>query len=147
MKVDFKKFTGTLPYASELFGVFQPLLGWKSKRTKNILDDESAKNYSALAKLIKFRASYYAMSDSFSVRGVFDEDKSFHIADEIDSLLTRTIAKELNPKKMPSDDEWRKMITVQSVNEHFAGAEKHLGNFLKNYPKGMSLRNKNLSES
>jgi len=31
MKVDFEKFTGALPYASELYGVYQPLLGWKSR--------------------------------------------------------------------------------------------------------------------
>ncbi len=31
--IDLSKFTNVLPYASELFGVYQPLLGWKSKRT------------------------------------------------------------------------------------------------------------------
>ncbi len=30
---DMDKFTGTLPYASELFGIYQPLLGWTSKLT------------------------------------------------------------------------------------------------------------------
>lgn len=29
---DFNSYKGILPYASELFGVYQPLLGWKSKR-------------------------------------------------------------------------------------------------------------------
>ncbi|MFI6285989.1 hypothetical protein ACIBCM_14720 [Streptomyces sp. NPDC051018] len=32
MKVNFAKFDGSLPYASELYGVYQPLLGWKSAR-------------------------------------------------------------------------------------------------------------------
>ncbi|SEQ17118.1 hypothetical protein SAMN04487983_1003232 [Streptomyces sp. yr375] len=32
MKVNFAKFDGSLPYASELYGVYQPLLGWKSTR-------------------------------------------------------------------------------------------------------------------
>lgn len=31
MKVDFEKFKGSLPYASELSGVYQPLIGWKSR--------------------------------------------------------------------------------------------------------------------
>jgi hypothetical protein len=31
MKVDFDKFKGSLPYASELYGVYQPLIGWKSR--------------------------------------------------------------------------------------------------------------------
>jgi hypothetical protein len=34
MTVDLTQFSGTLPYASELFGVYQPLLGWKSQRKK-----------------------------------------------------------------------------------------------------------------
>jgi hypothetical protein len=32
MAADYESFSGTLPYASELFGIYQPLLGWKSKR-------------------------------------------------------------------------------------------------------------------
>jgi hypothetical protein len=31
MKVDFAKFERSLPYASELYGIYQPLLGWKSR--------------------------------------------------------------------------------------------------------------------
>src|SRR5262245_50219975 len=30
----FQQYKGILPYASELFGVYQPLLGWKSKRSQ-----------------------------------------------------------------------------------------------------------------
>ncbi len=30
---DLGQYAGVLPYASELFGIYQPLLGWKSKRT------------------------------------------------------------------------------------------------------------------
>ena len=32
MKINIEKFKGSLPYASEIFGVFQPLIGWKSDR-------------------------------------------------------------------------------------------------------------------
>jgi hypothetical protein len=42
MAVDFEKFKGTLPYSAELFGVYQPILGWKSKRTLNHLKLEKA---------------------------------------------------------------------------------------------------------
>ena len=31
---DLVDYTAILPYASELFGVYQPLLGWKSKRSE-----------------------------------------------------------------------------------------------------------------
>jgi hypothetical protein len=39
--LDLTKFVGTLPYASELFGVYQPLLGWKSRLTKMHLAQET----------------------------------------------------------------------------------------------------------
>ena len=29
---DVSRFRGTLPYASEIFGVYQPLIGWRSRR-------------------------------------------------------------------------------------------------------------------
>ena len=31
MKIDFAKFEHSLPYASELYGIYQPLLGWRSR--------------------------------------------------------------------------------------------------------------------
>lgn len=34
MKVDFKKFERSLPYSSELYGIYQPLLGWRSRIRK-----------------------------------------------------------------------------------------------------------------
>src|SRR5262245_52483254 len=36
---DLTSYAGVLPFASELFGVYQPLLGWKSKRTEQRLKD------------------------------------------------------------------------------------------------------------
>src|SRR5438445_7202795 len=35
MKIDFAKFAGTIPYSSELYGIYQPLLGWKSRRIRS----------------------------------------------------------------------------------------------------------------
>ena len=32
---DIEKYKGITPYASEHYGVYQPLLGWESKLTKN----------------------------------------------------------------------------------------------------------------
>jgi hypothetical protein len=34
MALDLTKFVGTTPYASERFGIYQPLLGWKSRQSK-----------------------------------------------------------------------------------------------------------------
>lgn len=59
MAVDFEKFRGTLHYASELFGVFQPLIGWRSDLIKLRLALEQSKTTNALvnamAKDSRFR--------------------------------------------------------------------------------------------
>jgi len=46
---NFSAYEGVLPYASELFGIYQPMLGWKSKRikdrTKKGFDNDFRKKY------------------------------------------------------------------------------------------------------
>ena len=42
------RFKGTLPYASELFGIYQPLLGWKSKQTSDRFERQIAPAYEAV---------------------------------------------------------------------------------------------------
>ena len=37
MPIDLKKFEGTLPYDSQMYGIYQPLLGWKSEPQSNRL--------------------------------------------------------------------------------------------------------------
>ena len=39
MQIDFEKFRGRLPYASEIFGIYQPLMGWKSQMIQRRLED------------------------------------------------------------------------------------------------------------
>jgi hypothetical protein len=38
MKLDLVRFERSLPYASELYGVYQPILGWRSRRTEARVD-------------------------------------------------------------------------------------------------------------
>jgi hypothetical protein len=38
MALDLARFAGTIPYASERFGIYQPLLGWKGRQTKLRID-------------------------------------------------------------------------------------------------------------
>lgn len=42
-------YTGTLPYASELFGIYQPLLGWKSQLTAQRFEKSRERAYTAIA--------------------------------------------------------------------------------------------------
>src|SRR5215510_14546729 len=48
MAIDLAKFAGTLPYASELFGVYQPLIGWRSNRMLVRLGKEQQRGLKSL---------------------------------------------------------------------------------------------------
>ncbi len=56
MNINFDKFKNSLPYASEMYGIYQPLLGWKSKRMLQrfkpdlLLDNELFRRISASLK-------------------------------------------------------------------------------------------------
>jgi hypothetical protein len=56
MNINFNKFKNSLPYASEMYGIYQPLLGWKSKRMLQrfkpdlLLDNELFRRISANLK-------------------------------------------------------------------------------------------------
>ena len=41
---DLGQYSGVLPYASEMFGIYQPLLGWKSKRTAERIERALARD-------------------------------------------------------------------------------------------------------
>jgi hypothetical protein len=50
MGQDLKEFEGILPYATELFGIFHPLIGWKSLRTKGRIAHEQAQTIEAVTE-------------------------------------------------------------------------------------------------
>lgn len=51
---DLTKYTGVLPYASEMFGIYQPLLGWKSKRiAQRYADGYKSDKPALIAKLVR----------------------------------------------------------------------------------------------
>lgn len=49
---DLEDFKSTLPYASELFGIYTPLLGWKGLKTKEREEDEMVYSTRLLVRLI-----------------------------------------------------------------------------------------------
>ena len=64
---DLTAYKGVLPYASELFGVYQPLIGWKSKRTRDWINNNGSNvSTELLLKLIP----YFESRDKVS----FNED-------------------------------------------------------------------------
>src|SRR5262245_44214216 len=63
MKFDPEKFKETLPYSSELFGVYQPLIGWKSRLISVRLRHERQRVHQlAAARLVREQSRMLAYS-------------------------------------------------------------------------------------
>ncbi len=67
---DLGEFKGQFPYASELLGVYQPLLGWESKQTQARVDEERR----ALAEEV--------------IEGMMSDPRYEKAAEELDDLIT-----------------------------------------------------------
>ena len=57
---DLQSYKGVLPYSSELFGVYQPLIGWTSKRQKERVERGFANDLEKARRglLAKFRPDF-----------------------------------------------------------------------------------------
>jgi hypothetical protein len=69
---DLGKYAGVLPYDSEVFGIYQPLLGWKSKRTAERFADGLARDRAQIVKNLE-----RAISPSLTLK--YDDAGQVHV--------------------------------------------------------------------
>ena len=127
MKFDMKKFEGTLPYASELFGVYQPLLGWRSQITKDRLQRGGESVYRDVTSraLARFRvdlvvqasnaAGHFKVAPLQIVNGISTTQLP-RVAVEIDSIIARIVAANLPVGTTPTQQNWRTWLASKTVN-------------------------------
>ncbi len=73
---DLSNYANVLPYASELFGVYQPLLGWKSKRLQERFDEGFASEKSTLLRELEAQ-----FSDIVQVKLGSEDERSKWVTD------------------------------------------------------------------
>lgn len=129
MKIDLTKFKQTLPYASELFGVYQPLLGWKSKRIVRRINLGFTSHFDPAVRQIASR-----MSPSFEIDPQNDPREfriaridiassaslqRAHVNANIDSFIARAIVERINSNAMDLNDDkaWRKLVSHEALEE------------------------------
>jgi hypothetical protein len=130
----FDAFKGILPYASEVFGIYQPLLGWKSRRIAKRYERFRASLYNELAARVLVnsrapvevqlrdartstdtsRAAEVAFSVSKLVPLDLDLASTPRLSTTIDSGVARLIAGELGTQA-PLD--WTRVITTDRMGE------------------------------
>ncbi|HXF90642.1 MAG TPA: peptidoglycan-binding protein, partial [Candidatus Nitrosotenuis sp.] len=117
---DLTNYTTVLPYASELFGVYQPLIGWKSKR----IADRFNKGFQKDRPLIldKLKNEFAGLVD-ISYReggrpdiklkaGALDAGK-FH---SFDSIVLQQISLQLPPYEEYKPSIWPRLITAEMLD-------------------------------
>lgn len=121
---DLTDYKSILPYASELFGVYQPLIGWKSKRIVQRMNNGI--NVDNISKFKNILSRYKGViSPKFD--GCFIGIDNYQVGIEninlikpqSDSVLLSTISKLLNEfGKIPRDEqEWTKFINNDVLKE------------------------------
>lgn len=111
---DLTDYTSVLPYASEMFGVYQPLLGWRSKRVEQRLREGYKGDKRQLLESLKRK---YAPLVDVS----YGENQQLRLSvnpgvlaggklRRFDSVVLQQIASELPPLRKPDSTVWEKVI-------------------------------------
>ena len=130
--IDLNKFKNVLPYSSELFGVYQPLLGWKSKR---IIERFNPGFKDSQLKIVDVLLSKMYPDTDVKVTDFTDNDIFFDILKfNIGTLkapnttnipgpnrffITDLIQKRINEEKFSKDDKniWKKLVSQEAMKD------------------------------
>lgn len=115
------KYKTILPYASEIFGVYQPLIGWKSKRVQERLsqglNEDKASLLSSFAQNFRGIVNLTWNNDKFPELSQLEPGivASVQLVKNHPSLLIRFIAEILPEDHVPKPSEWREIITFDTL--------------------------------
>jgi hypothetical protein len=128
MKVDFAKFEHSLPYASELYGIYQPLLGWRSRmRSLEVAQGmiNLKKNY--LQELqINTRPVYELPSRALEFKiGVGQRVTGRSALDAVDSIVARRVGK-LVAEGGGKPAAWHKFTSPEVLEEILADSRDEI---------------------
>ncbi len=126
---DLTKYRGTLPYASEMFGVYSPLLGWKSARkTKRMqMAFQIAKSQFLSALVHKYKPQVKAVFNNGILEPVSFLPASISynkVAVQSDSLLLNKIATILEAKDRLALSDWKDLLTKEALAAMLNGGDE-----------------------
>ncbi|HTN72548.1 MAG TPA: hypothetical protein VMO00_15820 [Methylomirabilota bacterium] len=125
MAIDLSKFKGALPYDSQLYGIYQPLLGWKS----------GLQSIRLRKGLIWLRQSYLSdvtrlMAPNYSIRSAVSDSAEFDLgianpstANQaqgiagIDAIVTQQVIAEVQKAGLDNPDSWKKYTSPDFLNK------------------------------
>lgn len=126
MLVDFAKFSRTLPYASELYGIYQPLLGWRSGLQKQALQTgvSNLKTLNLTRLLRKFQPNYRFLEEpTEDGRSSFELSRGEPIAavhtplQAMDSVIARKVLQRATEDGVEDPHVWAKLTSPDVLDE------------------------------
>lgn len=130
---DLTDYTSVLPYASEMFGVYQPMIGWKSKRltkrlSKGLIDKQTsllqayAKNFSGIAQTEFIQCDATITMQAGKLQPV-------RLLKNNNSILLQAIMLSLPTDKAPDEAQWRESINKEVLEQRL---NKEVSEFYRN---------------
>ena len=126
MKVNYEKFSGALPYASEVYGIYQPLLGWRSKivqrRVSSGLERVRDRYLGSLA--LRFRPRYELdpaedpLDAQFSIAIAEPAvAPAGEIASSLDSIVSRQVSRAIRAHGVDDPAQWQRFTSPQALED------------------------------
>ncbi len=119
---NYDQFLNILPYASEMFGVYQPLIGWKSKRkierARGGLANERAGLFNRLKSFyrgvvdISFNADHVA-----TVNRLLPGEPATPAASPQNLILMKELSAQIKDKPMLADEDWRGFLNYDLLDK------------------------------
>jgi hypothetical protein len=120
---DFSSYTQILPYASEIFGVYQPLLGWKSRRIRRRIDKGFANDTSRLFDVLRkrFKGNFEFTLDERNALSAIDRVEPAELKTYetrfAGSFVLEGIASTLPPIEKYNDSVWDRAIQPTLIKQ------------------------------
>lgn len=118
---DFSQYKNILPYDSEIFGVYQPMIGWKSKRIKQRMDKGFTADLSKVRDQLfkRFRGDFEMVLDE---RGVLQKISRLETGNgdvprkgAMGSFVIENLTRELPPLERYDERIWDKLIDADRI--------------------------------
>ncbi|MDO9101110.1 MAG: hypothetical protein Q7J20_02020 [Candidatus Nitrotoga sp.] len=143
---DYSKYQNILPYDSEIFGVYQPMIGWKSKRIQQRID----KGFRADLRKVRdqlFKGYRGNFEMVLNERGMLDKISRLHAGSNevprkgaMGSFVIENLTRELPPLERYDERIWERLIdeerikttlnreVIPSIMEWYRGAQEPRAN-------------------
>jgi hypothetical protein len=118
---DLTDYTSVLPYASEMFGVYQPMIGWKSKRlakrlSQGIVDKQNALLQGLAKQFAGVATSNFIQCDA-TISLQVGVTQPFKLMKNNSSVLLQSLISSLPTDHLPEPPEWETLINKDVLDK------------------------------